>query len=150
MKYFILILLLTSCIVRPEIIMQPEICVVQGSNYSCEFDCNTVVSTEGDLVLLNKLSALNAEVLTLKGEISIYRSLVTDLNERYDSGFESCKMYNPEAKFGVEEVYHSIGFYCVRTRGRTLEQQNKSACHGLCHALINNDMPLLGKNHFCS
>lgn len=59
-------------------------------------------------------------------------------------GCESCKIYNPNIKFGLRGVYHTPDYYCVWTKGRTTKQINRSDYHEMCHHLIHMD-----KEHFC-
>ena len=57
---------------------------------------------------------------------------------------ESCKMYNPDAQFGLNGIYHTPAYYCVWTKGRSPEEINNTECHELCHHFVYEDY-----EHFC-
>ena len=70
--------------------------------------------------------------------------LTEEIEDYKQVNWDSCILYNPEAKFGLRGIYHTPDYYCVWTKGRSLEAINKTECHEVCHDLIYKDY-----EHFC-
>ncbi len=62
-----------------------------------------------------------------------------------NSKCETCMLYNPKVKFGLDGIYHHSGkYYCVWTEGRDFKEINKTEYHEVCHSFIHEDY-----YHFC-
>ena len=67
------------------------------------------------------------------------------LSQKEWEGCKSCQMYNPDVKWGIQGIYRSSeDYYCIWTKGKTHEEQNKTLHHETCHHFVHED-----KNHFC-
>jgi len=84
-----------------------------------------------------------AKVLLL-GMVANFMMLGFAIYSSYD-GCDSCKLYNTEAKFGLNGAYYfEDEYYCVWTKGKTFQEINDTEHHEVCHALIDGD-----EYHFC-
>lgn len=73
---------------------------------------------------------------------SSYRDLWDKYIKRPDC--ESCALYSPNAKYGVNGVYHHPNYYCVWTKGRNESEIVGTECHEQTHYLVARNY-----EHFC-
>ena len=53
---------------------------------------------------------------------------------------ESCMIYNPEIKDGLNGVWHQDKYYCVWTDGRSSRNIQSKEYHEACHQLVYEDL----------